>query len=149
MMYDSLASMLVCVSAGAMLGVDLFAMTVLTPALKNVDDHVLTMAMGSIHEQAARSMPVLFMFTLLSAIASFVLGGWNPWLVGGMVLSVLWITLLGTQVLPLNNVLRQAHTDNTIPEDVRSLQRRWDRLIYPRLVLLTCAMICYLMSVMP
>ena len=129
-----------------MLGINLFALLVITPAMRKVDDHVLTMAMGSIHDRAASRMPAVFAITAGATVAGLALGA-DPWLPGcGLALLVGWLVLLVRAVLPLNDKLREAFQRDAVLPDVRAVQGRGDRLIYPRLTLLAGACGCLLAS---
>ena len=142
---QTLAIVFACAGTGALFGVDLFAALVVTPSLRLVDDRVMTMQMGSLHEVAALRMPFVFVFTVASAIAGIALNGASLLLGGGLALLVGWVTLLVRKVLPLNDRLRDAHAQEIVPDDARAIQRQWDRLIGLRLTLLTVAFACFLL----
>lgn len=135
----SIALLIACIGSAAMLGIDLFGLLVITPSLKKVDDGVLTFAMGSIHDEANRAMPILSIVSVLGCVAGLYFGA--PSIPAGVGLGGLlaWLVLLGTQVIPINNQLRDAHKAKKIPGNVRQLQQKWDRLLWPRLALLATA----------
>jgi hypothetical protein len=130
---------------GVVYGTDMFFAVVARPALAHVSEVSLTEVMGRLHEVADRRMPF---FGVLGMVCTLGLIAVAP--------SFYSIMAFGAQLIhlglyfrvskPVNAVLTAAATRGESLTDARQLQRRWDRVIVPRALVLGFALLCVALS---
>lgn len=122
-------------------GTDAFAVLVLRPSLRGLDDGELTTFVGRIHHFGDRRLPVPGMIALVSTVATVVLaiaaGATLATAAAGaaLVCLVTWLVLYLTIAAPINRTFRAASHAGSTPTDARALQVRWDSIITLRAVL--------------
>jgi hypothetical protein len=127
-------------------GTDVFAGLVLRPALAALDDGALVQAAGRIHEYADQRMPLPGAAgTIATAGATLTAGlAGHPLqagLSGGALVALLaWLALYLRVAAPINRELARAAAAHQTPANARALQKRWDSIIGPRVVLQTIAL---------
>ena len=127
-------------------GTDVFAGLVLRPALAALDDGALVQAAGRIHEYADQRMPLPGAAgTIATAGATLTAGlAGHPLqagLSGGALVALLaWLALYLRVAAPINRELTHAAAAHQTPANARELQKRWDSIIGPRVVLQTIAL---------
>ncbi len=134
------------IACAVIYGTDVFAATVLRPALARVDDATLTRTMGYVHEYADRRLPVPGVVGLLATIAaastSAIAGRDAATAVGVAVAAslVVWLVIYRRISAPVNHRLTVAAHASSTPADARMLQRRWDSVINARVALQALAL---------
>jgi len=127
-------------------GTDVFAGLVLRPALAALDERALVQAAGRIHEHADQRMPFPGAAgTIATAGATLAAGlAGHPLqagLSGGALVALLaWLALYLRVAAPINRELTHAAAAHQTPANARALQKRWDSIIGPRVVLQTIAL---------
>jgi hypothetical protein len=128
-------------------GTDFFCAIVQRPALRRVDDAVLTSVMGEVHRYGDRRLPVPgaigIVTALLSAVVAAVSG--RP----GAVISsavatvslLVWLAVYARVSAPVNKQLTAAATEGTTPGNARALQHTWDSVINLRVALQLIALL--------
>lgn len=132
-------------------GTDFFCAIVLRPALANVNDAVLTSAMGEVHRYGDRRMPIPGVIgvvtALLSVVIAAVAGRPGAAISSGVatVALVAWLVVYARVSAPVNKQLTAAATEGTTPGNARTLQRTWDSVINLRVALQLIAVLalCY------
>lgn len=142
-------------SATTVYGADIFALLVLRPALKHLDEHALTATMGHIHRYGDRRMPIGFGVGLLAAVLAAAAAAFAGRSVaaatsGVAVLALLaWLAVYVRFAAPVNRTLTAAASSRSTATEARQLQRRWDRVLPARagLQLIALAALCIALSV--
>jgi hypothetical protein len=136
-----LAAILALLCVAVVYGTDVFCALVQRPALARVDDVALTAVMGNVHRYGDRRMPVPGAVGLVASAAAAVLaamaGGTGAAVAAGSatLLLIIWTVVYARISAPINRTLTAASDDNRTPEDARSLQNSWDRVIVLRATL--------------
>jgi len=136
-----LASLLAIMGTGVVYGTDVFCALVQRPALARVDDVALTAVMGNLHRVADRRMVVPGVLGLVAAAVASALAAvaghpaTSAAAGAALLLLVVWLVLYLRVSAPINRTLTAAADAHETPDDARSLQREWDRVIVPRAVL--------------
>jgi hypothetical protein len=136
-------------------GTDVFAATVLRPALTSVDDRALVAVMGRVHRYGDRRMPAPGVLGVLAAAVSAVLATvaehWAQAIAAAVavVLLLVWIVLYARVSAPINRQLTAAAEADRVLPNGRALQAQWDRIIGIRAVLqgLAVAALCVVLAV--
>jgi Domain of unknown function (DUF1772) len=131
----------------AIYGTDFFCAIVLRPALRRVDDSVLTRVMGEVHRYGDRRMPVPGAIGLVTALLSVILaavsgrpGAAIAAAVATVALTV-WLVVYVRVSAPVNKQLTAAAAAGTTPGNARALQRTWDGVINLRVALQLIALL--------
>lgn len=122
-------------------GTDVFCAIVQRPALAEVDDRTLVMSMGQIHRYGDRRMPIpgvlggaaAALATLTAVLAGQAAGAIATGV--AMVCGGVWLVLYFRVSAPINRQLTSAAQAGDTLQAARTLQRRWDSVIYARAVL--------------
>ncbi|MUK01340.1 DUF1772 domain-containing protein [Vibrio cholerae] len=136
-----LAVILALLCVAVVYGTDVFCALVQRPALARVDDVALTAVMGNVHHYGDRRMPVPGAVGLVASAAAAVLaaiaGGTGAAITAGSatLLLISWTVVYARISAPINRTLTAASDDHRTPEDARSLQNSWDRVIVVRAAL--------------
>lgn len=143
-MWETLALVLLVVAAlsnAAVFGTDFFCAVVQRSAMSRVDDRTLGNTMGYVHFYGDRRMPVpgaMAMITsVLAGAAAGLAGSFTAVgvIASAVVVAAVWLVIYARISAPINKVMVQAVLDGRVPDDIRELQRRWDRVINLRVLL--------------
>lgn len=131
----------------AIYGTDFFCAIVQRPALRRVDETVLTSVMGEVHRYGDRRMPVPGVIGLVTALLSSVAAAVSA-RPGAAICSAVatvsllaWLAVYARVSAPVNRQLTAAATAGTTPGNARALQRNWDSVINLRVALQLTALL--------
>ncbi|WP_017298810.1 DUF1772 domain-containing protein [Nodosilinea nodulosa] len=149
MLADGLLGLAI-LSAGVVYGVDVFFAVVGRSALAASEEGAIANVMAHLHQVADARMPIfgaLGMLTTAAFVVASVVGTPSSWL-ALMALAGLLVQLgLYLRVAkPVNEVMKAAVQQGTIPDNVRALQNRWDSVIVGRALAMTWAIGCLLLA---
>jgi hypothetical protein len=128
-------------------GTDFFCAIVQRPALRRVDDAVLTSVMGEVHRYGDRRLPVPgaigIVTALLSAVVAAVSGRPGAAISSAVatVSLLVWLAVYARVSAPVNKQLTVAATEGTTPGNARVLQQTWDSVINLRVALQLIALL--------
>ncbi|APB33106.1 hypothetical protein GlitD10_0792 [Gloeomargarita lithophora Alchichica-D10] len=120
----------------ASLGTDFFWVVVVKPAFQRISDQSLLEAMGNIHLQAAKFMPVVFLSVIACAIILNVISSSRskPYLLRiGLISLAVYFALVFIGSVPINNAIVSMLNGAGSQFTIRELQGRWDMLLWFRL----------------
>jgi uncharacterized membrane protein (UPF0136 family) len=135
-------------------GTDVFGAIVQRPALRRIDDRVLTQTMGNIHQVADRRLATITVIGLLTAAAAAVLsivtGHWGAAVATSTATTaiVVFVAVYSRVSKPVNAALTAAAASDTIPGNARALQARWDSVITARALLQAVALLGLVVALM-
>ncbi len=144
---DQALTVLAILANAVIYGTDFFCAIVQRPAMANVDDSVLTSAMGEVHRYGDRRMPVPgavgVVAALLSTVAAGIAGRPAAAALSGVatLLLVVWLVVYAKVSAPVNKQLTAAATERTTPHNARALQGIWDGVINLRVALQLVALL--------
>lgn len=127
----------------ASLGTDFFWLVVVKPAFQRISDQSLLEAMGNIHLQTAKFMPVVFLVMLACAVILNIVSSSRsePYLLRiGLISLVVYFALVFVGSAPINNEVISILNGSEVKLTVRELQGRWDMILWFRLFAI---LICY------
>lgn len=130
-------------AAAIIYGTDVFAAVVLRPAAARARDASVADLLGHVHHYGDRRLPVPGVVAILAAAAALLTADGAVRTAGAataLVCLLLWLVVYASISAPVNRRLRAAAAAGTVPPDVRSLQRRWDSVIWPRVALQALAL---------
>lgn len=122
-------------------GTDAFCAIVQRSAMARADDVTLARAMGYVHLYGDRRMPitgVVSVIAILLGIVTTALAGSNASAIlagTAAVAAFVWLVVYAKISAPINRAFVEAVLEDRQPEDARSLQRGWDRVINLRVAL--------------
>lgn len=125
-------------TAGIIYGTDTLGALVGRPTWKQVDEHTLVMANGTMHYYGDRRFPIpgfLSVFTtVLAAVFAAVAGRGAATAVAAVaaVALLVWLAVYKKINAPINAILTKAAQEHRVPDNARELQDRWDSVIYLR-----------------
>jgi hypothetical protein len=133
---STVAAIVGLASAAIIYGTDVFCALVLRPAAAAASAASVADLIGHIHEYGDRRLPFPGVVSVIAAALVTALGGEHPLIriAGAIALVALlsWLAIYTRISAPINKRLRAAACGNTVPADTRSLQDRWDRVIWAR-----------------
>ncbi|MEV6674315.1 DUF1772 domain-containing protein [Streptomyces sp. NPDC051162] len=137
-----LAFLLIAVMSNAIVyGTDVFCALVQRSAMARADDVTLARAMGYVHLYGDRRMPVAGAVSVVAIVLGIVTtalaGSYASAVLAGTaaVAAGIWLVVYAKVSAPINRAFVEAVLADRQPEDARSLQRGWDRVINLRVVL--------------
>lgn len=140
----SIAAALVGIGCGGIIyGTDVFCALVLRSAAAVSAPASIADLIGHIHEFGDRRLPVPGVVSMLAAVVATV---FSPDTIGhvcgGVAVAalVVWLAVYVRISAPINKRLTEAADARTVPDDTRSLQQRWDSVIWIRAGLQTVAL---------
>ena len=139
----ALVTALVGIAATAVIyGTDVFCALVLRPAAGGATDAAVADLLGRVHHYADRRLPVPGVAATLAAVAAIASG--TVISRAGALLALLalltWLVIYLRVSAPINRRLRAAAAAGVVPADTRTLQTRWDSVIWPRAALQALAL---------
>ncbi len=132
-------------SAGIVHGTDAFFSIAGGQALARTSDGCLTEVMGRIHETADRRMPLVGAAALLMSVGCAIFAETTRGKMSGVaavLLQVAYIALYTRYAKPINVLLIAGARAGKAAADTHALQRRWDRVVGVRFVLMGATMLC-------
>ena len=149
---DQVLLSLAVLAAGIVYGVDGFHAIAGKKALSLSKDSSITDVVGHTHYVADKRMPVIGMTSVIST-ALFILLNWTNTsllIFSGSALTMLiaHLAVYLTVAKPVNAQMSSAAVTDTVPANVRQLQKKWDSVIYLRTGFLTLAMLSLLLAIM-
>lgn len=130
---------------GVVYGTDAFFALVGRRALERSTDESMAEVMGRLHETADVRMPAVGAAGMVATAGMALAAGTSA----GRLLSLAalaaqagFLGLYTTLSAPINKKLTIAAQDGRTPDDARTLQRRWDKVVRVRVLLLTTALAC-------
>ncbi len=132
-------------SAGIVYGTDAFFSIVGASALARSSTGSLTEVMGLMHETADRRMPLVGATGLIMSLACGIFAETTSGKMFGAtaaVLQVAYIALYTRYSKPINVLLIAGARAGEAVADAHALQRRWDRFVGARFVLMGATMLC-------
>ncbi len=130
---------------GATYGTDVFFALVGRRALERSTEGSMAEVMGRLHETADARMPVIGAVGIAATVAVTLSAGPGPGRLLGLTALAAQAGFLGlytTLSAPINKQLTAAAQQGKAPDEARALQRRWDRVVPARAVLLAVALAC-------
>lgn len=137
-------------AAGIIYGTDVFCALVLRPAVAGAATSSVADLIGRVHHYGDRRLPVP---GVVSVLAAAVTAAASPTTLGhaagavALVALLAWLVIYARISSPINRRLREAAATGAVPADTRSLQDRWDRVIWPRAALQLVALAALLAAV--
>ncbi len=132
-------------SSGIVYGTDAFFSIVGASALARSSTLSLTEVMGLMHETADRRMPFVGATGLITSLACGSLAETTSGKIFGVtaaVLQIAYIALYTRSSKPINVLLIAGARVGEAAADTHALQRRWDRVVRARFVLMAATMLC-------
>jgi uncharacterized membrane protein len=133
---NTIAAVVGLAAAAIIYGTDFFCALVLRPAAAAAAEASVADLIGHVHEYGDRRLPFPGVVSVIAAALVTALGGEHPLtrIAGAIALVALlsWLAIYARVSAPINRRLRAAASANTVPPDTRSLQDRWDRVIWAR-----------------
>jgi Domain of unknown function (DUF1772) len=120
---------------GVIYGTDVFSALVLCPAASQAKDSSVADLMGRIHEYGDKRLPVPGVVAMMGAAVTvgFARSAATRGAAGVALLALAaWLAIYLSVSAPVNRRLRAAASSNTVPSDIRSLEHRWDSVIWFR-----------------
>jgi hypothetical protein len=119
---------------------------VLRPAGERAADASIVDLVGWIHHYGDRSLSVPFAVAVFAAGIGSVLGAGIARAGSALALVALltWLVLFVRVSAPVNRLLRAAAGAGTVPSDTRTMQRRWDSVLWARAGLQGIALVALL-----
>ena len=130
-------------SAAIIYGTDLFCALVVRPAASGAADSSVADLIGRVHEYGDHRLPVPGVVSIIAAGLAAATSTGTPARAGGAVAFVAllaWLAIYLRISAPINNRLRTAAASHTVPADIKSLQQRWDSVIWARAALQAVAL---------
>jgi hypothetical protein len=124
-------------------GTDLFCALVLRPAATGAADTSVADLLGRVHEYGDRRLPVPGAVSVIATALATAASATVPARIAAAVaLAALlaWLVIYTRVSAPINKRLRAAAATNTVPADTRTLQQRWDSVIWLRAALQATAL---------
>jgi hypothetical protein len=121
--------------AAVIYGTDVFCALVLRPAAAGAAPSSIADLIGRIHHYGDRRLPVPGVTSVVAAAVVAAASHTMPGRVAGAVaLTALlaWLGIYARISAPINKRLREAAVTGDVPADTRSLQQRWDSVIWAR-----------------
>ncbi len=140
----TVAALVAIVTTALIYGTDLFCALVLRPAASGAADSSVADLLGRVHEYGDRRLPVPGAISVLATALAAAASDHGAARVGGAIalLALLaWLAIYARISAPINKQLRAAAASHTVPADTRTLQQRWDSVIWPRAALQTVALV--------
>jgi Domain of unknown function (DUF1772) len=137
------AAVVAITTAAVIYGTDIFSALVLRPAAAGAADASVADLLGRIHEYGDRRLPMPGAVSVIAAaLATAAAGGGAARVAGATALAALlaWLAIYVRVSAPINKRLRAAAAARTVPPDTRSLQQRWDSVIWLRAALQAVAL---------
>jgi hypothetical protein len=131
-------------------GTDLFCALVLCPAANDASDRSVVELIGRVHQYGDRRLPPPGIAAILAAAIVIAFADTTTSRASAAVALVAllaWLAIYRRVSAPVNKRLREAAATNTIPDDTRPLQQRWQSVIWYRAALQTIALAGLLISV--
>ena len=139
-------------SAGIVYGTDGFHAIAGKKALSLSKDSSIADVVGHTHHVADRRMPIIGLTSIISTALLVLINRTNSSLVffSGAALAMLLVHLALYLIIakPVNAQMSAAAVSNTVPANIRQLQKRWDSAIFYRTAFLTLAMLFLLSAIM-
>ena len=140
----ALVTALVGIAATAVIyGTDVFCALVLRPAAGGATDAAVADLLGRVHHYGDRRLPVPGIAATLAAAVAAIASGTTISRAGALLalLALLtWLVIYLRVSAPINKRLRAAAAAGVVPADTRTLQTRWDSVIWPRAALQALAL---------
>jgi hypothetical protein len=131
-------------------GTDIFCALVLRPAAANASDESIADLLGQIHHYGDHRLPVPGVLAIIAvAISAAASTSITARAGAGTALFALliWLVIYLKISAPINKRLREAASTHTTPAETRSLQSRWDTVIWPRAALQSVALAGLLLTI--
>jgi hypothetical protein len=129
------AAVVAIATAAVIYGTDIFSALVLRPAAVAATDASVADLIGRIHEYGDRRLPVPGVASLVAAaLATAASDTTAARAAGATALAALlaWLAIYLRVSAPINRQLRAAAAARMVPPHTRSLQQRWDSVIWVR-----------------
>lgn len=140
----ALAAALVGIATTAVIyGTDVFCALVLRPAAGGATDAAVADLLGRVHHYGDRRLPVPGIAAVLAAAVAAIASSTTISRAGALLalLALLtWLVIYLRVSAPINKRLRAAAAAGAVPADTRTLQTRWDSVIWPRAALQALAL---------
>lgn len=131
-------------------GTDLFCALVLCPAANDASDDSVVELIGRIHHYGDRRLPPPGIAALTAAAIVTAFADTATSRAGAaiaLIALLAWLAIYQRVSAPVNKRLRDAAASHTVPDDTRSLQHRWQAVIWYRAALQSVALAALLTSV--
>jgi hypothetical protein len=139
-------------TTGVVYGTDVFHAIVVKKASALSKSSSIADFVGHTHLVADKRMPLIGVTSILCTLLFTVINYKDMRLVylsgAALVMLFIHLTLYLTIAKPINIKMSQAATENLVPEDIHTLQQRWDSIINYRAVFLMLAMIALSLALM-
>jgi hypothetical protein len=138
-----LAAGVAVAESGVIYGTDVFSALVLRPAAADASDSSVADLIGRIHHYGDKRLPLPGVTGALATVVSAVLADAKATRVAAVTAALAQATWLGIYLrisAPINRELRDAATSHAVPSNTRTLQQRWDAVIWPRAALQVVAL---------
>ena len=149
---DQILLSVAVLSAGIIYGTDGFHAIAGKKALSLSKDSSLADVVGHTHHVADKRMPVVGVTSIICTVLFLLINRANTTLVifSGAALTMLLAHLALYLVIakPVNAKISAAAVSNTVPPDIRQLQKKWDSAIFYRTAFLALAMLSLLIALM-
>ena len=131
-------------------GTDLFCALVLCPAANDASDRSVVELIGRVHHYGDRRLPppgiaAIIAAAIVTAFADTATGRASAAV--ALIALLAWLVIYLRVSAPVNKRLREAAASNTVPDDTRALQQRWQSVIWYRAALQTIALAGLLTSI--
>jgi hypothetical protein len=134
-------------NVGVVYGTDMFYALIVRKATALSKDSSIADLTGHTHLIADKRMPVFGITAILCSAVSTFINFNHGYTVGTLLLLLCHLFLYQRIAKPINVILSQAAEQDTIPENVRALQKRWDSIIAYRAALLALAMLLLILAI--
>jgi hypothetical protein len=137
------AAVVAIATAAVIYGTDIFSALVLRPAAVGAAEASVADLLGRIHEYGDRRLPAPGTVSVLAAaLATAASDNTAARVAGATALAALlaWLAIYLRVSAPINRQLRAAAATHTVPPNTRSLQQRWDGVIWVRAALQAVAL---------
>jgi hypothetical protein len=137
------AALVAIVTTALIYGTDLFCALVLCPAARGAADRSVADLLGRVHAYGDRRLPAPGAVSVLATALATATSDTGAARFGGAIalLALLaWLAIYTRISAPINKQLRAAAASHTVPAATRTLQQRWDSVIWTRAALQAVAM---------
>ena len=137
------AAVVAIVTTALIYGTDLFCALILRPAALGAADSSVADLLGRVHEYGDHRLPAPGAVSILAtALATVTIDNAAGHIGGAIALLALlaWLAIYTRISAPINKKLRAAAASHTVPLDTRTLQQRWNSVIWTRAALQAVAM---------
>lgn len=137
------AALLGVAGTAVIYGTDIFSALVLRPAAAGADDASVADLLGRVHHYGDQRLPIPGITAVIAAAVATIFSTHAPVRAGAgiaFIALLIWLVIYLRISAPINRRLRAAAAAHVVPADTRSLQQRWDAVIWPRAALQAVAL---------